>query len=138
MSPRPNLDAVIQAFESLLDGIQHFYDRDSKEVIMVSSEFGEEGLDVERQTDRYVSIPPLTNNERFQFMEDFVESLSNEKLEEELNLALIEKGAFQRFEEALSRYPGHREQWVRFRTEKVRTHARQWMKANHIDHEIGA
>lgn len=129
---RPSLEGVIQAMESQLDNIKYFYDRTTGEVVMISEEFGEAPEDLQRHGDRYIFIPPLSNNDRFQIMEDFVETVSNEDLQEELNMALIEKGAFQRFEETLQRYPHTAEQWRRFREETVKARAQQWFSGHGI------
>ncbi len=124
-----HLAAVVMALESQLDDIKHFFDRTTGEVTMISEEFGE-AEELDQQGDRFVPIRPLSNNERFQIMEDFVEILSVEGLREELNMALTEKGAFQRFEEVLQKYPF--EQWRRFRENRINAHARKWFKANNI------
>lgn len=134
MTTHPGIEAVVQALESQLDNIKHYYDRTTGEVVMLDEEFGEFGAvpDLDQQGDRYVFIQPFSNNERFQIMEDFVEALSNEALQEELNMALIEKGAFQRFEEVLTKYPNQHEQWRRFRVDKVNARALQWFRDNGI------
>ncbi len=61
------------------------------------------------------------------------ESLPDEGLIEELNQALIGKGAFQRFEEALQKYPNRRKQWHNFRAAKVNARAREWLREHGID-----
>jgi hypothetical protein len=134
MTTHPSIEAVVQALESQLDNIKHYYDRTTGEVVMLDEEFGEFGTvpDLDQQGDRYVFIQPFSNNERFQIMEDFVEALSNEALQEELNMALIEKGAFQRFEEVLNKYPNQYEQWRRFRVDKVNARAMKWFRDNGI------
>ena len=71
--PVPNLDVVIEALTSSLDSIKQYYDKSSGEVVSVSDEFGEAELD--GPAERYLLITPLTASERFQIMEDFVESL---------------------------------------------------------------
>lgn len=139
MGPRTNLDALVQAFESQLDTILYYYDRDTGEVVMVSEEFGEgPGDDAEddHESGRYLLVPAFTTNDRFQIMEDFVESLPDETLIEELNQALIGKGAFQRFEEVLQRYPQRLEQWRRFRTDKVAGRVREWLRQHGIEPPI--
>jgi len=133
MVARPNLEAVIQALESQLDTIKNYYDRASGDVVMISEEFGEGPADIDQQTDRFLLIPPLTNNDLFQIMEDFIEALPNEALQEELNMALIEKGAFQRFDEALKKYPTRWEQWREFRVAKITAYARTWLIDNGIE-----
>jgi hypothetical protein len=130
MTPRPSLESIVQALESQLDTIKYFYDRSSGEVVMIDEEFGEVSEDLEQQGDRFVFIPSITANERFQIMEDFVETIGDEELQEMLNQALIEKGAFQRFDEVLQRYPTRWKQWLRFRADKVEARAREWFRAN--------
>jgi F0F1-type ATP synthase delta subunit len=130
MAQRPSLESVVQALESQLDTIKYFYDRKAGEVVMIDEEFGEVSEDLEQQEDQFILIPSITSNERFQIMEDFVETLTDENLQEMLNRALIEKGAFQRFEEVLQRYPPRQEQWHRFRTAKVEARALEWFRNN--------
>jgi hypothetical protein len=135
MTNRPSLESVVQALESQLDTIKHYYDRNTGEVVMFSEEFGEFGEepgDIDQQAERFLLIQPFSNNERFQLMEDFVEALPDEDLQEELNMALIEKGAFQRFEEVLEKYPNRKEQWRRFREDKVTARAIHWFRENGI------
>ena len=133
MGSRTDFEALIQAFESQLDTIRHYYDRDTGDVVVVSEEFGEGPEEADQEPGRFLLVPTFTTNDRFQIMEDFVESLPNEALVEELNQALIGKGAFQRFEEALQRYPNRREQWRRFRADKVMARARAWLRENGIE-----
>ena len=136
MGPRTDFDGLVQAFESQLDTIRYYFDRETGEVVMVSEEFGEgpggeSGAD--QEGDRFLLVPPLTTNDRFQIMEDFVESLPDEALIEELNQALIGKGAFQRFEAVLQGYPQRLEQWRRFRADKVTARAREWLRGHGIE-----
>ena len=127
----PNLEGLIEAMTSALDSIRQFYDRQTGEVVSISDEFGDGEL--EGPPERYEFITPLSVSERFQIMEDFVETLQNEALEDELNQALTEKGAFLRFEETLKRYPTRNRQWEAFRSARVASRARAWLK----EHGIG-
>lgn len=124
-TPR-NLEALIEAFTESLDSIAQYYDRQTAEVVTLSEEFGTGQL--EGPPDRYVVITPLSVSDRYQIMEDFVEAVGNEPLQEELNEALIEKGAFLRFESVLAKYPTRYRQWRAFRADKVTAHVRCWMR----------
>lgn len=124
--PTPDLDALCEALTSSLDSIVHYYDRQTGEIIALSEEFGTGEL--EGPPSRYTLLTPLSINERYQIMEDFVETVSNESLEDELNAALIEKGAFQRFDEVLKKYPTRYRQWQAFRNDKVSVRARAWLR----------
>ena len=125
------MDALIEAMTSSLDSIRHYYHRDTGEVVTLSDEFGTGQL--EGPVERYQLITPLSVSERFQIMEDFVETLRNDALEDELNQVLTEKGAFVKFDEALKRYPTRNKQWEQFRADRVASRARAWM----LEHGIG-
>ena len=66
------MDGLIEAMTSSLDSIRHYYHRDTGEVVTLSDEFGTGQL--EGPAERYQLITPLSVSERFQIMEDFVES----------------------------------------------------------------
>lgn len=127
----PDMDGLIEAMTSSLDSIRHYYHRDTGEVVTLSDEFGTGQL--EGPVERYQLITPLSVSERFQIMEDFVETLHNEALEDELNQVLTEKGAFVKFDEALKRYPTRNKQWEHFRADRVASRARAWLR----EHGIG-
>ena len=127
----PDMEGLIEAMTSALDEIHHYYDRETGEVIMLSDEFSAAELD--GPPERYELITPLSVSERFQIMEDFVEALDNEALQDELNQALIEKGAFLRFDETMKRYPTRNAQWQRFRADKVALRARAWLREHGIE-----
>ena len=126
----PDLDGLIAAMTSSLDSIRHYYDRTTGEIVMLSEEFGTGQL--EGPAERYELVTPLSVSERFQIMEDFVETLHNEALEDELNQVLTEKGAFLKFDEALSHYPTRNRQWERFRSDRVASRARAWLAEHRI------
>jgi hypothetical protein len=121
----PDVDGLIAAMTSSLDSICHYCDRDSGEIVMLSEEFGTGEL--EGPAERYLLVTPLSVSERFQIMEDFVETLHNEALEDELNQVLTEKGAFIKFDEAMKRYPTRNQQWESFRSDRVASRARAWL-----------
>ena len=126
----PDLEALIEALTSSLDTIQHYYDSATGEVVALSEEFGTGEL--EGPPERYKPIHSLSVSERYQIMEDFVETIGNQSLQDELNEALIEMGAFQRFEEVLKKYPTRYRQWQVFRSDKVMARAKSWLR----DHKL--
>jgi hypothetical protein len=122
----PDLDGLIAAMTSSLDSIRYYYDRNTGETVMLSDEFS--AVQLEGPAGRYEPVTPLSVSERFQIMEDFVETLNNDALEDELNQVLTEKGAFLKFDEALTHYPTRNRQWIRFRSDRVASYARAWLK----------
>jgi Uncharacterised protein family (UPF0158) len=126
----PDEDVLIEALTSVLDDIHYYYDRQTGEVIALSEEFGTG--EIEGPASRYQPITPLSVSERYQIMEDFVETLGNQSLQDELTEALIEMGAFQKFEVVLKKYPTRYRQWEVFRTDKVKSRARAWLRENKV------
>lgn len=128
--PNPDLEALIEALTSSLDTIRYYYDSATGEVVTVSEEFGTGELD--GPPSRYTPIHSLSVSERYQIMEDFVETIGMPALQDELNEALIEMGAFQKFEEVLKKYPTRYKQWQVFRSDKVMARAKGWLR----DHKL--
>ena len=126
----PDLEGLIEALTSSLDTIRYYYDSSTREIVALSEEFGTGEL--EGPPERYTPIHSLSVSERYQIMEDFVETISNQSLQDELNEALIEMGAFQRFEEVLKKYPTRYRQWQVFRSDKVMARAKSWLR----DHKL--
>ena len=127
----PDLEGLIEALTSSLDTIRYYYDSSTGEIVALSEEFGTGEL--EGPPERYTAIHSLSVSERYQIMEDFVETISNQSLQDELNEALIEMGAFQKFEEVLKKYPTRHRQWQVFRSDKVMARAKAWLR----DHKLG-
>jgi len=127
----PDLEGLIEALTSNLDTILHYYDSSTGEVVALSEEFGTGELEGPPQ--RYTPIHSFSVSERYQIMEDFVETIENQSLQDELNEALIEMGAFQKFEEVLNKYPTRYRQWQVFRSDKVMARAKSWLR----DHKLG-
>jgi hypothetical protein len=128
---QPDMEGLIEALTSSLDTIRYYYDSETGEVVSLSDEFGTGEL--EGPPERFTPIHSLSVSERYQIMEDFVETVSNQSLEDELNEALIEKGAFLKFEDVLKKYPTRYKQWQAFRSDKVMSRARTWLR----EHKLG-
>jgi hypothetical protein len=120
----------MNALESELDAVKHYYDRETHQVLAVNEELGffEEGFDP--GSSRFIQIPPLGSNEGFQIMEEFTESIPEGGLKDDLNRALLSRGAFQLFEKALEGHPARLEQWRRFRADRVRMAAQSWLRTH--------
>jgi hypothetical protein len=124
------MEGLIEALTSSLDTIRHYYDSSTGEIVSLSEEFGTGEL--EGPVERYTPIHSLSVSERYQIMEDFVETIGNPSLQDELNGALIEKGAFQKFEEVLTKYPTRYRQWQVFRSDKVMARAQTWLREHKL------
>ncbi len=68
-------------------------------------------------------------------MEAFIETVTDEHLAELLAVAIDGRGAFRRFKGVLARYPQERERWFRFKDERLRQRALDWLARHGIEPE---
>jgi hypothetical protein len=109
---------IIQIFDDIMD-------RDEKELLddQVEEGFGE----------RYITIPNAESYEGYQDMEDFIETVKDAKLQQQLYNAIAGKGAFRRFKDVLNYYPKERERWFKFKDEKVMERINEWLDEEGIE-----
>ena len=136
---KANLSELMDAFDDCRIGDEFHLDAKTGELLRVSDEFVETD-EAERiyerlnsEPERYLSIPPESSREGYRDMVAFTESLEDENLKEKLWIALDGKGAFRRFKDVLSRYPEKREEWFRFRKERLERRVRKWLEENEIE-----
>ncbi|MFQ6052154.1 MAG: UPF0158 family protein [Candidatus Hydrothermarchaeota archaeon] len=136
---KANLSELMDAFDDCRIGDEFYLDVKTGELLRVSDEFMEtdetekiyERLDSEPE--RYLSIPTEGSREGYQDMVAFTESLEDENLKEKLWIALDGKGAFRRFKDVLLSYPEKREEWFRFKDERLEKRVREWLEENEIE-----
>ena len=78
-------------------------------------------------------ITRLWVSERYQIIEDFVETFGSESLQDELSEALIERRALLKFEKLLKRCPTRNQQWRKFRNDKINAITRACMQEHETD-----
>jgi hypothetical protein len=62
-------------------------------------------------------------------MEWFIATLEDANRAERLGIAIEGRGAFRRFKDVLSRWPGEMDRWLAFSDERKRGRAREWLAA---------
>lgn len=77
---------------------------------------------------RYESVPRADSHEGYQDMEDFIDTLADQRLAELLSVVINGHGAFRRFKDVLARYPREREQWFQFQNSRLRHRALEWLE----------
>jgi hypothetical protein len=65
----------------------------------------------------------------YQDMEWFIATLEDANRAERLGIAIEGRGAFRRFKDVLSRWPGEMDRWLAFSDERKRGRAREWLAA---------
>ncbi len=76
---------------------------------------------------RFVEVPVADSHEAYDDMEDFIETVQDTRMQEELWDAVRGPGAFHRFKDLLAEYPGERERWSRFQEARVRERMSDWL-----------
>ncbi len=84
---------------------------------------------------RYLEIPQTESWCVYQDMVSFIETISNDNLRLQLEVASQGQGAFRRFKNALAGYPGERARWYKFHDECICRRAENWLSAVHIKPE---
>jgi hypothetical protein len=122
-------DELIMAFEDHGTELQHFFDRQTGEVLSFLEEDMEEE-DRERldaAPDRYLLIEPAPSSVGYEVMSDFVETLPEGKVPGELVRALRQRHPFRRFQDVLLNYPAIREDWFRFHEQAFMKIIQEWL-----------
>jgi len=134
-----NLSELIEAFDNCRIGYEYYLDVKTGEMLYTSDEFMDQD-EIEKiyermdnEPERYLSIPTESSREGYQDMVAFTESLEDENLQEKLWIALNGRGAFRRFKDVLLSYPEKREEWFRFRDERLEKRVMEWLEENEIE-----
>jgi hypothetical protein len=121
-------DALEMAFESHVPEQRCFLDRTTGAL----HHDGETSV-AEPDPDRFVRVEPVPSREQYRMMERFIATVVHPALKDALQDAIVGKGAFRRFKDALGRYPDERKRWFAFRDALLHLHILDWMKAARIE-----
>ncbi|MEA1964242.1 MAG: UPF0158 family protein [Candidatus Aerophobetes bacterium] len=136
---KANLSELIEAFDNCRTGYEYYLDVKTGEMLYTSDEFMDPDeiekiyQRIDEEPERYLSIPTESSREGYQDMVAFTESLEDENLQEKLWIALNGRGAFRRFKDVLLRYPEKREEWFRFKDERLENRIREWLEEKEIE-----
>jgi len=126
-----DLDELCSAMEDSSWEHTYYLDLETGEILFVSDMKDEETEklrdDIDKNPDRYESIPTAESSEGYEEMDDFIATVEDQHLAELLKVAIDGKGAFRRFKDVLARYPEERERWFKFKDDRVRERALEWL-----------
>jgi len=83
--------------------------------------------------DRYISIPQVDSAEAYDDMEEFISTVTDERLQARLWQAIDGRRPFRRFKDVLADYPNEREQWFRFEDDRIRQRVLEWLEDEGIE-----
>ncbi len=111
---------LLFALDNRADGIPHYLDTETGEVIPVFSYNRDRLLELMRAAPgRYLRVAPLSGRQGYAVMEDFIRTVANLPLQSRLIAALQGESAFRSFRAALADYPEELTRWRRFRANAV-------------------
>jgi predicted nucleotidyltransferase len=84
---------------------------------------------------RIVEVAKPDAHEDFRDMEDFVATVGNASLREELERALQGRGAFRKFRNVIHSEFREKEQWFEFKRARLRQHVTEWLTSFDIEPE---
>lgn len=113
---------------------QYYLDLQTGELIFLSeyamdmSELEQLREQIDEDQDRYEAVPRADSRESYRDMEDFINTLTDTRLRDQLEAAIRGRGAFRRFKDVLAGFPEERENWFKFKEDKLRERATEWLE----------
>lgn len=78
---------------------------------------------------RYVTIPERDSLEAYHIMTEFIETIEDSVLKEDLSTALNGKGAFRKFKNVLLEYPKERKRWHTYNAKAMKKTITEWLES---------
>jgi len=82
---------------------------------------------------RFIRIPPPEVRDGYEDMEEFISAVGNQRLQDQLWVAIRGRGAFRRLKDVLADHPTERERWFGFRDARVLERVHEWLADEGIE-----
>ena len=104
--------------------------------IVYIDDFTSDILEEEKEDiyDEYIALPTKYYIDEYNMMEGFIETIKDERLYNQLYIAINGQGAFRRFKDTCINFDII-DDWYKFRDEKYKELAINWCKNNNIEYE---
>ena len=130
------LSEVIDALDFTNDEIVYYYNPDNGEIFMSNigdyENLNEDELD--ELFEKSIMLPTRYDINEYGMMEDFVETIEDDRLQNQLYISLNGSGAFRRFKDTCINFDII-DDWYKFRDKKYKELAINWCKENNIEFE---
>lgn len=130
------LSEVIDALDFTNDEIEYYYNPDTEEIFMSNigafEDLNEDELD--ELFEKSIMLPTRYDINEYEMMEDFVETICDTRLQNQLYISLNGSGAFRRFKDTCINFDIIND-WYKFRDERYKEIAIDWCKKNNIKFE---
>ena len=83
--------------------------------------------------EHYLRVEAIPSREQYRMMERFIATVTNTALRDALQDAIVGKGAFRRFKDAVGRHADEHKRWFAFRDALLHRFILDWLKANRLE-----
>lgn len=130
------LSKVIDALDFTNDETEYYYNPDTEEIFMSNignfEDLNEDELD--ELFEKSIMLSTRYDINEYEMMENFAETISDTKLQNQLYISLNDSGAFKRFKDTCINFDIIND-WYKFRDERYKEIAMNWCKQNNIEFE---
>ena len=130
------LSKIIDGLEMVDDTIDCYYNPEKDEIFL--SNIGEDGDltedEINELFEESIILPTQYEINEYQMMEDFIETIDNTEIKNNLQRLIHGKGAFRRFKDYCVEM-GIIQDWYDFRDKKYKEIAIDWCKQNELEYK---
>lgn len=87
------------------------------------------------EDERYIRIPERTSSSAYKSMAEFIETIEDPILREDLSAALDGRGAFRKFKDVLIDYPKERKRWHGYNAKSMKSEIIEWLDSVGVEPE---
>lgn len=130
------LDDVIEMLEFVNDGMDSsaYYNDKTNEFIYIGDYSDMSEDEKEEIYDNCIGLPTKYYIDEYSMMEEFIETIEDARIYNQLQIAINGRGAFRRFKDTCINFDII-EDWYKFRDEKYKEIAIEWCNKNNIKFE---
>ena len=131
------LDDIIDALEFINDGMdtRAYLNPVNNDIVYINEYTDISTEEMEKIYDEYLSLPSKFYIDEYSMMEEFIETIEDGKIYNQLYMSISGKGAFRRFKDTCINF-GIIDNWYSFRDSKYREIAIEWCKDNNIEYTV--
>jgi predicted nucleotidyltransferase len=129
---RVDLDELCAALEDNSPEHQWLLDPLTGELEFRSAYLDESSEDWDEDERELVIVEPIGSSEAYADMEEFIETIGEDRSRDLLERAIAGRGAFRRFKDTLFEFPELREAWFRFHDTRMRRRAIAWLRDREV------
>lgn len=127
---------IVEEMESASDEIRSYYNIKTGEIVTKFDFYEDPDLDdeLEDNFDDYIGLPDQYDIDEYNIMEEFIETIEDSKMYNQLESSIIGKGAFRRFKDTVNELR-IANVWYDFREEAYKKIAIEWCNDNNIEYD---